>query len=452
MKYQLRIIIAFLLCVFSTSSWAILHLVLTQAVDAAIPITVVPFAQANISGSSATKMDQVIAADLRNSGRFTTIASNDAQHQPHQPSEARIAYWRKQNVNYLVVGSVAPAANGQYTVKFSLLDVYKRNKVGSNPILANHAPILLSQMLTVPLNQLRAVAHHLSDLIYQQIIGERGVFSTKIAYVLLQRATGQAPLYQLIIADYDGFNPQPILVSHRPIMSPAWSADGKQLAYVSFENGFPAIYISNIANGQRRLITRFRGINGAPAFSPDGKQLAVALSKDGSPNIYLIDLHSGQIEQLTHSYAINTEPSWSPDGQSLLFTSDRGGTPQIYRINLQDKKIKRLTFSGNYNVHAKFTPDGQSLVLLHRGADTEQQFGVALQDLNSSTLQVLASDNDQSPSLAPNSSMIIYARQNTQRQGELAMVSTDGRVKLQLPSAKGDVREPAWSPFLRKEN
>jgi len=458
MKNTIRIIATLLLLSLAAKSSAILHLVLTRGVDAAIPIAVVPFAQTNIAKTTpvdtamATKISTVVAADLQNSGRFNVATNLDAQHAPHQPSDVKIAYWQKQNVNYLVIGSVTATANQQDTVRFSLLNVYKHDGVGANPSLANQAPVILSQIITVPAKQLRALAHHISDLIYQKIIGERGIFSSKIAYVLLQRPADKPPLYQLIIADYDGFNPQAILISHQPIMSPAWSADGKRLAYVSFESGFPAIYISNIASGKRRLITRFTGINGAPAFSPDGKRLAVVLSKGEQSNIYVINLLDGKIKQLTHSYAIDTEPSWSPDGHSLLFTSGRGGTPQIYQINLQNKRVKRLTFDGNYNARASFSPDGQSILLLHRGTDTDGQFGIALQDLRTGVLQVLASDNDQSPSLAPNSSMVIYARQDAQRRGELAMVSTDGRVKLQLPSAKGDVREPAWASFSEKVN
>ena len=456
MKHRLRIIITLLLLLLSARSWAILHLVLTRGVDSAIPVAIVPFAKSALNNATnvtpLTNITDVVAADLQNSGRFSAAMGSDLQHAPHQPGDVQIAYWQKQNVNYLLVGSISDAGNGQDNVKFSLLDVYKRNKMGANPELANQAMVLMSQMLTVPATQIRALAHHISDLIYQKILGEPSVFSTKIAYVLLKRVANKKPVYKLMVADYDGFNPQPILISHQPIMSPAWSPDGQKIAYVSFEGGFPAIYISNIVTGKRRLITQFSGINGAPAFSPDGNRLAVVLSMGRQPNIYIVNLITKKLRKVTHSFSINTEPSWAPDGKSLIFTSDRGGSPQIYEANLRRNKIKRVTFSGNYNAHASFSPNGNTIVLLHRGTDTDQQFGVALQDVATGAVQVLADNNDQSPSLAPNGSMVIYARQNDQRHGELAMVSTDGRVKLQLPAAQGDVREPVWSPFLGKNN
>lgn len=453
MKQRLLLVISALLLLFSTSSWSILHLVLTRGVDSAIPIAIVPFANGQIPGNSPnttalpSSVTDIIAADLQNSGRFKAMMGSDTDHMPHQPGDVQIGYWRKQNVNYMIVGSVNRAGGDQYNVKFSLLDVYKRNQLGANPTLGNQALVLMSQMLTVSGTQLRALAHHISDLIYQKIIGQRGVFSTRIAYVLLRRSANKPPVYKLIIADYDGFNPQAILISHQPIMSPAWSPNGQKLAYVSFESGQAAIYISDIATGKRRLITRFPGINGAPAFSPDGKQLAVVLSKGRNPNIYIINLMTKQIRQVTRGLAINTEPAWTPDGKSLVFTSDRGGAPQIYQVNLLTNKTKRLTFNGNYNAHASFNTDGKTILLLHRGEDTDGQFGIALFDVASGVMQVLADDNDQSPSLAPNGSMVIYAKQS-QGRGELAMVSTDGRVNLQLPAEQGDVREPAWSPFL----
>ena len=292
---HLLLIVALFLLVFTNSSWCILHLVLTRGVDSAIPIAIVPFANGQIpvsknANTSSIRMDDVIAADLQNSGRFKAQVGSDTEHMPHQPSDVKIGYWRKQNVNYMIVGSVNHVANDQYNVKFSLLDVYKREQIGANPTLGNQALVLMSQMLTVSGTQLRALAHHISDLVYQQIIGQHGVFSTKIAYVLLSRSASKPPVYKLIIADYDGFNPQAILISHQPIMSPSWSPNGQNLAYVSFESGQAAIYISDIATGKRRLITRFPGINGAPAFSPDGHKLAVVLSKGRNPNFYIVNL------------------------------------------------------------------------------------------------------------------------------------------------------------------
>jgi TolB protein len=437
-----------LLCglLYSTGSQAILHLVLTQGVDSAIPIAVVPFATP--AGAPSTDITAVITADLQNSGHFKAITDFNAAHMPHQASEVQLAYWQKQQASYLVAGKIEAATAGQLKVTYSVLDVYKGNQAGVNPVVAQGAAVLLTQSYVISAKQLRRLAHQISDTIYQKITGERGIFSTRIAYVLLQRVPQKAPVYKLIIADYDGFNAQPVLISNQPIMSPAWSPEGKKLAYVSFENGLPAIYISNIETGKRQLITKFPGINGAPAFSPDGSQLAVVLSKGQTPNIYVVNLVNGAIRTITQGGAINTEPRWSPDGQSLIFTSDKGGTPQIYQINLKGLDIKRLTFGGNYNAHASFTPDGQSLVLLHRGDDTDGQFGIGLFDLNNNVIQILVNSDAQSPSVAPNGGMVIYSVASKQGEDELAMVSIDGRVRLTLPSAEGGaVREPTWSPF-----
>lgn len=450
MLKKIRIILTLFLLGLSTSSWAILHLVLTQGVDSAIPLGFVTFSQPGTMPS--TNVSQVIQADLSNSGQFKIVAAGDSNHQPHQPSDVQLSYWQKQNADYLIIGSVSAKGVGEYQVKVSLLNLFKHNTKGANPALKNQAPVLLSKTFTVQANQLRNLAHTISNVLYQKLLGERGIFRTKITYVVLQRPANKPPLYQLMVADYDGFNQKPILQSKQPIISPAWSPNGQKIAYVSFESGLPAIYISNIHTGKRQLITKFPGINGAPAFSPDGSKLAVVLSKGHNPNIYIVNLVNGKLRQLTHSYAIDTEPSWAPDGDSLLFTSDGGGSPQVYQLNVQTRKIKRLTFSGNYNAHASFAPGGQSIVLLHRGEDTNGQFGVGLLYLQSGVIQVLSVDNDQSPSMSPNGNLIIYATENQQGQSTLAMVSRDGRAHLQLPARNGSVREPVWSPYLTQGN
>lgn len=448
MKRRFLYITFIILSLFSLQAHAILHLMLTQGVSSAIPMNVIPFEQKD--ASIPTTISSVISADLQNSGRFKNVAVKVPTKLQSESASKQQQFWQNQRISYVITGSIESAGNDQYKIEFDLQDVYKKIQKGGNPNVANQLPGILSQTFTISSSQLRQLGHHISDLIYQQILGVKGVFSTKIAYVVLNRgtSTSQAPVYKLIIADYDGVNPQEILQSNQPIMSPNWSPDGSQLAYVSFENGAPNIYISNIVTGKRRLITNFPGINGAPAFSPDGTQLAVVLSKGRQPNIYIVNLSTGNLRQLTRDYAINTEPSWAPDGQSLLYTSDRGGSPQIYQYNLRTRQSKRLTFDGNYNAHANFDPAAGSLVMLHRGADSDHKFSVALQDLKSGVLQVLANNNAQSPSIAPNGSMVLYAIQTTQGQDELAMVSTDGRVQIKLPSGDGDVREPVWSPYL----
>lgn len=443
-----KIIFISMSLMLSTSSWAILHLTLTQGVDSAIPLAVVAFAAPTPAPS--VDVSAVVTNDLYNSGRFKASPTDSKKQTPHSVKEMDYAYWQQQGVNYVVVGSVQAVNNQQYQVSFALIDVYKdHGQVGANPQVAGQTQVLLNENFTVPANRLRSLAHHISDMIYQQITGDKGVFSTKLAYVLVQHPTDKPSSYRLMISDYDGFNPQPILISKEPIMSPAWAPDGKQLAYVSFEKRLPAIFISHITTGKRRLISDFAGINGAPAFAPDGTQLAIVLSKTGQPNIFVANLATGKLQQVTRDYAISTEPSWSLDGKSLLFTSDRGGSPQVYLINLATGKSQRMTFSGNYNAQASFTPDGNSILLLHRGDDTDGRFAVALQDLATNVIQVLTTTgNAQSPSMAPNGSMIVYTLQQSGQKDELAMVSSDGRVKLTLPSEEGDVREPTWSPFL----
>ncbi|MSP52792.1 MAG: Tol-Pal system beta propeller repeat protein TolB [Gammaproteobacteria bacterium] len=442
--------ICFLLFGFliTSPSWAILHLVLTQGVDSAIPMAIVPFAQSvPVSG---VDVSIIITNDLYNSGHFKASTSDTKKQTPHGVSEMNYVYWQQQGVNYVVIGSVKALANQQYQVSFALIDVYKnQSQPGANPQVVDQTHVLLNENFTVPTSRLRPLTHHISDMIYQKITGDKGVFSTKLAYVSVQHPTPKPSVYKLMISDYDGFNPQPVLISKEPIMSPSWAPDGKQLAYVSFEKRLPAIFISNIVTGKRRLISDFAGINGAPAFAPNGTQLAIVLSKGAQPNIYIANLSTGKLQQVTRDYAITTEPSWSLDAKSLLFTSDRGGSPQVYLINLASGKSQRMTFSGNYNAQASFTPDGNSILLLHRGEDTEGRFAVALQDLATNTIQVLTMvGSAQSPSMAPNGSMIVYTLQQSGQKDELAMVSSDGRVRLTLPSEEGDVREPSWSPYL----
>ncbi|MFN7096524.1 MAG: Tol-Pal system beta propeller repeat protein TolB [Gammaproteobacteria bacterium] len=416
------------------NAFAILNIELTQGISAAIPIAVVPFAQAN--NSAPTDVAAVIHSDLANSGQFNVADNSSFNQYPQSADQVNNSYWQGKNVDDIVIGNVQPAGGNQYKVSFSLISLF------------NQAPnnILLTQQYTVDQNQLRAVAHHISDLVYQQLTGVPGIFSTRLAYVLVQRNPGQPVKYMLMVADEDGYNAKPILVSSQPIMSPSWSPNGKQIAYVSFESYLPQIYISDVATGQRKLITSFSGINGAPEWSPDGKELAVALSKgSANPNIYTLNLASGSLQQITNDWSINTEPTWSPDGQALLFTSDRGGSPQVYEINLANKATQRVTFNGSYNASASFTSDAQNIVLLSR---QDQAYDIGFLNLQSGNLQLLThGGNNQSPSVAPNGKMVVYA---TKEGGKnvLAMVSTDGKVNMQLPDQLGDVQEPAWSPFL----
>lgn len=406
------------------------NLLLTKGSDKAIPIAIVPFANQASDGSGDNNIGGVNAADLRFSGQFKVSNFNALPATPHQAADVNQAAWRSAGVEDVVVGSVQPDGADRVKVNFALVDLVK----------SSQPQVLISQTYNIPVKQERALAHHISDVIFQQLTGVKGIFSTRIAYV--QQTNTNPPNYSLLVADADGYNPRAILTSAEPIMSPAWSPDGKRMAYVSFEGKRSQIFITNIATGQRQKVSAYPGINGAPAFSPDGRKLAVVLSKSGYPKIYLLDLAGNQLQQLTTGNSIDTEPNFAPDGQSLIFTSDRGGSPQIYRLTFATGKINRLTFSGDYNARASFSKDGKQIVMINRNSG---QYNIATENLADGTVNVLTnSGRDDSPSFAPNGMMILYGNE----YGELGLVSTDGRVKLRVPGKGGKVQDPAWSPFL----
>ena len=423
-----------------------LSLELTQGISAAMPIALIPFSNdntANVPGN--TTLTAVITNDLQNSGQFRVKELDSLSQSPNDPAQVNSTYWRQQGVNDVVIGAITSLGGDRYQVTFSLVDIFNSPQTGGH----STSNVLVSQTDQTNQQGLRELAHHISDVIYQKLTGIRGIFSTKIAYVLVQRFPDGPAKYTLTVADADGFNPQSLLTSNEPIMSPAWSPDGQRLAYVSFENHRAAIYIQNLAVGQRELVSNAPGINGAPAFSPDGKQLALVLTTTGNPKIYLMDLATKTLREVTFGWAIDTEPAFSSDGQSLLFTSNRDGTPQIYDYSFNTGQITRLTYSGDYNARASFVPGNQSIVMMHR---QNGLFGIAQQNLAGGQMEVLTQTGvDESPSLAPNGKMVIYGTEYG-GQGVLAQVSTDGRVKLRLPAREGVVQEPAWSPFLSNGN
>jgi TolB protein len=335
----------------------------------------------------------------------------------------------------LAVGQVKPNGAGGYLIRFQLFDVYKGEQ-------------LVGYNIPTTERDLRATAHYIADIIYEKLTGQRGAFATRIAYVISTGGGKAGQQVSLKVADADGFNAQTIVTSDEPLMSPAWSPDGRKLAYVSFENRKPSIYVQEVFTGKREKVASFKGINGAPAWSPDGRKLALTLSKDGSPDIYVYNLNKKTLQRLTSHYAIDTEPAWSPDGSQIVFTSDRGGKPQIYRVPAFGGEEKRVTFEGNYNARASYSPDGKSLTLVTRqGSD----FRIGVLDLQSNALQILSEGRlDESPSFAPNGSMVIYATKIGSK-GELAAVSVDGRVRQRLALQEGDVREPVWSPYTRTD-
>jgi TolB protein len=415
--------------VLTQNAWAALNLELTQGVANQLPIAIAPFTSSE-SFAPENDMTSVIQSDLSHSGQFKITQIKKIP----QPEKAAMAYWRAHHIEDVIFGKITPIRQGKYRVYVELVQVAQ-----------GHRQILTQRAFTAKHPQLRALAHHVSDLIYEKLTGVKGVFSTRIAYVLVKREKNHR-IYSLQIADMDGYNAQSLLTSTQPIMSPAWSHDGKHIAYVSFEKIMPRIYIQTIANGQRQCVSDFPGINGAPAWSPDDKTLAVALSKNSAtPKIYLMDLTNKNLRQVSFGFSIDTEPTWSKDGRLLLFTSDRGGGPQIYQINLQTKRLQRITFDGNYNARASFSPDGKMIVVLNR---EQGMYNIAVQDLDDDTLlNVTHSGFDASPSFAPNGQMVLY-ESKPGRKGMLGMASIDGRINCRLPTPEGDVQDPVWSPFL----
>jgi len=412
--------IGVLLCLIAGASFAV-DLELTQGVNAALPIGINSFGSENQS----QELKGVIDSDLRMAGQFKIIPSSSAGPQS-------VSAWQQMGADSVLSGRVSRIGGGRYDVSFELADAAAQGRV------------LLAKSYQVNENQLRALAHHISDEVYQKLTGERGVFSTRIAYILVQRH-GQSARYSLEVADVDSSNPQSLLVSSEPIMSPTWSPDGKQIAYVSFEKKRAQIFSVAVATGQRRLLTDFPGINGAPSWSPDGRQLAVVLSKGGSPKIYLVDLSTGSMKQITFGDAIDTEPRFSPDGRSLLFTSGRGGAPQIYRLSLADGQISRMSYDGTYNARASFTQNQQQIVMLHRD---DRRFNIGVQNVGGGRITPLTnSQMDESPTVSPNGRLVLYATRYQDR-GVLGIVSIDGHSKILLPARNGDAQEPAWSPYL----
>ncbi len=401
----------------------------------ALPIAVVPFANENAGLPPETDAADVVRMDLNRSGQFRALPKGDVVEFPSRGSEIKFPTWNMLKQAYIVVGRVGDAEGGALRVEFELYDVAKQER-------------LLGLAITGQRSDLRGVAHQIADLVYEKILGVRGAFWTRIAYVT---ATGTSPnmSYALMVADSDGYNPQVVVRSREPLLSPNWSPDGKKLAYVSFERGDSAIYIQEIATGARQVISNRKGINGAPAFSPDGSKLALTLSYTGNPEIYVMDLGSRELTRLTNHFAIDTEAAWMPDGQSLLFTSDRSGKPQLYQVPAGGGEATRLTFQGEYNARASISFDGKKIAMA-QGAGNVYRIAVLDRSRGSGQMTAISPGSvDESPSFAPNASMLLYAATEGPK-GVLYAVSADGRVRQRLVLADGDVREPAWGPFRQR--
>ena len=393
-----------------------------------VGLTQMPIAIATFKGEAQApqKVGAIVKADLERSGVFRAVDTTGAAMD--ETSRPDMAVWKQKGADSLVTGSVTQLADGRFDVRLRLWDVVRGQDMGGQSFAVSAADLRLS-------------AHRLADFVYEKLIGEKGIFSTRIAYV-----TKAAQRFTLWVADADGENAQSALASPEPIISPAWSPNGMQLAYVSFESRKPVIYAHDVATGKRRLLANFRGSNSAPAWSPDGRQIVATLSRDGGSQLYAMDSNGGEPRRLTQSQSIDTEPVFSPDGKSIYFVSDRGGAPQIYRMSAAGGNVERITFNGNYNISPALSPDGKYLAYISRISGA---FKLQLMDLVSAAVTSLTDTSaDESPSFAPNSRLIVYA---TQQQGREALMTTtlDGKIKAKLAGASGDIREPDWSPFSR---
>lgn len=410
------------------AAWGLPALAQFRVEISGVGLTQMPIAIAPLRGEDASpqKISQIVMADLERSGRFVGVDVSGTQLD--ETSRPDLTKWRDRKADALSVGSITQLADGRWDTRFRLWDVVRGQD-------------LSGQSYTVTRADLRLAAHHISDYIYEKLTGERGIFSTRIAYI-----TKVGNRYSLWVADADGENAQSALSSPEPIISPAWSPSGTQLAYVSFESRKPVVYVHDIASGKRRLIANFRGSNSAPAWSPDGRTLAVTLSRDGGSQLYTISSNGGEPTRLMQSAGIDTEPTYASDGM-IYFVSDRGGSPQIYRVPVGGGSPERITFQGNYNISPTVSPDAQTMAYIAR---VNGAFKLHVMDLKSHTAtSITDTSNDEHPSFAPNGKLIVYA---TRQQGrEMLMTTTlDGKIKARLAGQSGDIREPSWGPFTRQ--
>ena len=390
-----------------------------------IPIAIVPFGE--VSNVNQANIGNIIGADLRRSGLFRVLETAGVASRPTDIAQIKYAEWSVLQAQAMVVGSIESLPGNRLKVSFKLADVLKQTQLAG--LEYNIAPM-----------QLRATAHKIADVIYQKLTGEAGIFASRIAYI--NKSKGR---YVLQVADADGENPQTVVSSNEPIISPAWAPDGSKLAYVSFEKKKPIIFVQSLMTGQRQILANFKGNNSAPAWSPDGSKLAIVLTYGANSQVYTINADGTGLKSLTKSSAIDTEPTWSPDAKWIYFSSDRGGRPQIYKVSSLGGEAQRVTFEGGYNLSPRLSPDGMSLAMIRNDGG---RYRVALQDLATGQGQLLSEGGqDESPSFAPNGRVILYATRSGGR-GALAAASADGRVKQRLSESGGDVREPAWGPLL----
>jgi len=429
---RLKGLLVLLCCVAGMAVADEKNILVTSGSDRATPIAVVPF---GLQGGSVLPEDmaEIIGNDLRNSGYYSPIPRQNMISQPSQASEVIFRDWKALGAQYVMVGSIVPSG-GRLQVQYALFNVATEQQV-------------LTGSVSGTTDQLRDMSHYIADQSFEKLTGIKGAFSTRMLYVTAERFSATNTRYTLQRSDYDGARAVTLLQSREPILSPRFAPDGKRIAYVSFEQRRPRIFVQHVDTGRREQITNFEGLNGAPAWSPDGSRLAFVLSKDGNPDIYVMNMGSRQISRVTAGPGINTEPFWGKDGNTIYFTSDRGGKPQIYKTSVSGGGAERVTFVGNYNANPKLSADEKTLVMIHRQQGFTN-FKVAAQDLQRGSVKILSETSlDESPTVAPNGTMLIYATRQ-QGRGVLMLVSLNGRTRLPLPTAQGEVREPSWSPYL----
>ncbi len=408
------------------------ELEVTEGTDHPWIVAVVPFD----TPSGVADITPIVERDLANTGEFKTLSSDNMLSLPHTMEEVNFRDWRVLNVDYLVIGQVE-ATEDTMKVTFHVFEVGSSDQLGRR---------LGGGVITGTPTQSRSIAHMVSDKSYEEISNVPGAFSTKVMYILVEgRGTG-FPIWRLEIADWDGANARTILRTETPIISPTWSPDGSKVAYVSYETGKPTIILHALVTGERETLADFDGTNSSPDFSPNGKQIAMTLSRDGNSEVYVMNIEDKSLRRITTHRGIDTEPTWTTDGSSLIFTSDRSGSPQIYSVDINRPTAKRLSFQGTYNARPRVLPDGKHMLFVHR---LSSRYHIVWTAIDGSRDEIVLTNNvmDESPSVAPNGSMIIYASK-IDGKGILGMVSIDGQVELRLPSAEGDIQEPAWSPYL----
>ena len=423
-------LIVLTIVLFSSNAYALLEIEITQGDESAMPVAITP-----VAGDvpiQVTLLESVVFSDLHRSGYFSIIDKTNYPQQNVKLDQVDYPKWRNVGIEALLTMKATAAGEGKVRVQFELYDLVRKNRV-------------LGHSVTTNKNQLRKVAHKISDLVFEKLTGIKGAFSTRIAYIS-EVAIKKGKKYQLKIADADGYNPRTVFSSSNQLLSPAWSPDGRRLAYVSFENDRTEVFVQDITTGKRSKVSSKPGINSAPAWSPDGTSIALTLSFDGNPDVYILEVESRKLRKLTDHYGIDTEPTWSPDGRFVYFTSNRSGAPQIYRVSFGGGSPKRMTFEGNYNAAPSVSADGNLLAMVHKN---EGGYRIGLLDIERNAFTLLTDGMlDEAPSFAPNGSMIIYSTRHN-NSTVLSAVSSDGRVRQRLRLQKEKVREPSWSPFRR---